>query len=53
MIQTNPADKLGFFDTLHALPVRPDAEAPAKFRTVESFQHPDHDTDRWPPEARS
>ncbi len=51
VIQTNPADKLAFFDGLHALPVRPDSEAPAIYRTLVSYQHPDHDTERWPPEG--
>ena len=50
-IQVNPADKLDFFDGLSQLPVRPDSEAPSSFRTLVSNQHPDHDTDRWPPEA--
>jgi hypothetical protein len=55
-IQVNPADKLSFFDGLCELPTRkdgaePDAEA---FKaSVVSFQHPDHDTDQWPPRGRS
>ncbi len=51
VLQTNPTDKLEFFDGLHALPIRPVHEAPAKFRSIISYQHPDHDTDRWPPET--
>ncbi len=52
-IQTNPTDKLTFFDTLHELPMKP-ASASAEFnRTVVSYQHPDRDTDHWPPEALS
>lgn len=53
VIQTNPTDKLAFFDTLHELPVRPASEMPAKYRSLISYQHPDHDTDHWPPEAQS
>ena len=55
-IQVNPADKLSFFDGLCELPTckdgaEPDAEA---FKaSVVSFQHPDHDTDQWPPRGRS
>jgi hypothetical protein len=56
IIQVNPADKLSFFDGLCELPTckdgaEPDAEA---FKaSVVSFQHPDHDTDQWPPRGRS
>ncbi|WP_127523844.1 GFA family protein [Mesorhizobium sp. Z1-4] len=52
VIQLNPADKLPFYDTLHALPWReanPSSEA--FLSSVASNQHPDHDTNRWPPEA--
>ncbi len=51
-IQVNPADKLSFVDGLSALPFRdPVAEpAPETFKAaVVSHQHPDHDTETWPP----
>ena len=51
-IQTNPKDKLAFFDRLHELPVLPTSQATADlYRSVVSNQHPDHDTDRWPQET--
>ncbi len=50
-IQVNLTDKLAFFDTLAQLPVR--TEYPVEWQrfmeTLVSYQHPDHDTDRWPP----
>jgi hypothetical protein len=52
VIQVNPADKLSFFETLAALPVRAPQDAPAAeaFKaSLRSFQHPDHDTAEWPP----
>jgi len=55
-IQVNPADKVSFFDGLCELPTRKDgAEADAEVfkASVVSFQHPDHDTDQWPPRGRS
>ncbi len=51
MLQLNLADKLPFVDGLGALPVRTnDATSPqAQFMaSIESFQHPDHDTESWP-----
>jgi len=50
-IQNNPTDKLPFFDTLAALPVRTEY-APGWLdfmASLTSHQHPDHDTDIWPP----
>lgn len=50
-IQVNLADKLPFFDSLAALPVRTEY-APgwlAFMAELNSHQHPDHDTDTWPP----
>ncbi len=59
-IQNNPADKLSFFDGLHALPVRDTTDMPAIqafMASVKDYQHPDHDTGNWPvtakPEPRS
>jgi hypothetical protein len=55
-IQVNPADKVSFFDGLCELPTRKDGvegDAEAFKASVVSFQHPDHDTDQWPPRGRS
>jgi len=52
IIQVNPADKLSFFETLHELPVRTvvDNAKVAEFMAgIVSYQHPDHDTENWPP----
>jgi hypothetical protein len=52
-LQVNPEDKLGFFDGLTNLPVRTGAAAAQQERfnaSVVSHQHPDHDTNVWPPE---
>lgn len=50
-VQVNPGDKLSFFDHLPELPLRDDAGE--DWRTfmagIHSNQHPDHDTDDWPP----
>ena len=51
-IQVNPADKLSYFENLHELPVRKpdDNEKVAAFMAgIVSHQHPDHDTETWPP----
>lgn len=53
VIQTNPHDKVSFFDGLMALPVRQPGEQPKadEFLVgIVSYQHPDHDTETWPPE---
>ncbi len=54
VIQVNPRDKLPFVDGIPGLPVRGPGAAPAsedfKARVV-SRQHPDHDTETWPPAA--
>ncbi|HET7718216.1 MAG TPA: GFA family protein, partial [Bauldia sp.] len=54
VIQVNPHDRLPFVDAIPHLPVRTPADAPAseefKARVV-SRQHPDHDTEAWPPAA--
>ena len=52
VLQVNPADKLPFFDGLAALPTRGAGQAPQQERflaTIVSHQHPDHDTNGWPP----
>ncbi|TCD14275.1 GFA family protein [Oricola cellulosilytica] len=53
VIQVMPADKLSFVDGLHALPVRRagDFDGGEEFVAgLENRQHPDRDTDVWPPE---
>ena len=53
-IQVNPADRLSYFATLHELPLRSaaDNEKVADFMAgIVSHQHPDHDTQVWPPDA--
>jgi hypothetical protein len=50
--QANLKDKLSFVDQLPSLPVRVDApgsEAAVYLAEVISFQHPDHDTNKWHP----
>lgn len=54
VIQVNPADMLPFFDRLHTLPFRKQGESPAFdafMASIVGHQHPDHDTEQWPPEA--
>ncbi|PWV98746.1 hypothetical protein DFR52_10435 [Hoeflea marina] len=55
VIQFGTEARLSFFATLHLLPERVTMddieEAPFLDRLV-SFQHPDHDTETWPPEGR-
>ncbi|MEO6012768.1 MAG: GFA family protein [Devosia sp.] len=51
-IQNNPADKLSYFDTLMNLPVRQpgdNVKADEFLVGIVSHQHPDHDTEQWPP----
>ena len=53
VLQVNPHDKLPFFSGLVVLPTRHEGESPtndAFLAAVVSYQHPDHDTDTWPPE---
>ncbi|WP_041375547.1 GFA family protein [Polymorphum gilvum] len=53
-IQYGVEAKLSYTDTLHALPVRrteEDAAALAFLNSLVGFQHPDHDTQAWPPET--
>ncbi len=52
VIQMARSERLPFVDSIALIPVRSDE---AQWRTtwvdaIESYQHPDHDTDRWPPE---
>jgi hypothetical protein len=51
VLQLNLADKLSFVDGLAALPVRthdPDSPQAQFMASIESYQHPDHDTESWP-----
>ncbi|MBB4955841.1 hypothetical protein H4S14_003883 [Agrobacterium vitis] len=46
--------KIGFVDHLHQLPGHPtedDLDALPFLGGVISYQHPDHDTDNWPPQS--
>ena len=50
--QVNTDDKLAFVDQLHTLPVRETTNDQRTFMDgLKSYQHPDHDTDQWPPES--
>jgi hypothetical protein len=51
-IQVNPSGKLSFTDALAGLPVRQpgdNAKADEFLVGIVSRQHPDHDTEHWPP----
>jgi hypothetical protein len=51
-IQVNPADKLSYVEGLHTLPWRATGESAAFdafMASVRGRQHPDHDTEAWPP----
>jgi hypothetical protein len=54
-VQVNPDDKLSFFDRLHNLPLRDDGDDDWRsfMAGIHSNQHPDHDTDDWPPRSES
>ena len=53
VIQVNMNDKQPFFDGLTSLPVRTEYSAGWQefMATLVSHQHPDHDTETWPPEG--
>ena len=50
--QAGLESKLSWFDTLATLPAHrtQDERTPEDLKKLASFQHPDHDTDVWPPE---
>ena len=51
VVQVNARDKLALYDGLSTLPVHvsePGGEWERFMAGLENFQHPDHDTDRWP-----
>ncbi|MBZ0148692.1 MAG: GFA family protein [Pseudorhodoplanes sp.] len=55
-MQVNPTDKLPVFDGMCSLPVRAvgaDPQQEAFNASLTSFQHPDHDTNEWPPKGQS
>lgn len=54
VIQYGIEGKMPFADTLHGLPgMRTDEDAATPFvLEIVSYQHPDHDTQEWPPETR-
>jgi hypothetical protein len=49
VVQINPHDKLSFVDGLHALPTMNAPEDAEFMAGIEDRQHPDHDTEEWPP----
>ncbi len=51
VIQVNMTDKQPFFDTLTSLPIKddPSDEWLDFVAGIHSNQHPDHDTETWPP----
>ncbi|WP_048647802.1 GFA family protein [Nitratireductor soli] len=52
-VQVNHAERLPWIDRLFEKPPH-DSEAMQNFHaSIASYQHPDHDTDQWPPEGRN
>ena len=54
-IQWGVEGKIGFVDRLHELPgerTEADLTAGSFLHELVSYQHPDHDTQVWPPEDR-
>ena len=51
--QLGPRDQVPYFAELAALPMHPDDEprAAAHLASIVPYQHPDHDTEVWPPKA--
>jgi hypothetical protein len=49
-IQVNHDKRLPWIDHLFEKPILDDPEIAAAFAEIESWQHPDHDTDTWPEE---
>lgn len=55
-IQWGIEAKLPYVDTIHTLPgedTMADQEAASFLAGLVSYQHPDHDTDEWPPERKT
>jgi hypothetical protein len=56
VVQLAHESRIPWAETLAALPTRPASEtdkANAYYASVVSYQHPDHDTDTWPPATRT
>jgi hypothetical protein len=54
IVQLAPEFRVPWADSLPDLPGRPGSEAKkaaAYYASIVSHQHPDHDTDHWPPEG--
>jgi len=54
VVQLASEHRLPWVDEIAALPVRPSGETPQAqswYAAVRSNQHPDHDTEVWPPKA--
>ncbi|TDH36343.1 GFA family protein [Pseudohoeflea suaedae] len=49
-VQVNHRQRLPWIDRLFEKPAFESEEMSAFFASVQSYQHPDHDTDRWPEE---
>ena len=55
IVQLAPEFCVPWADSLPDLPERPESEAhkaAAYYASIVSYQHPDHDTDDWPPEGK-
>ncbi|WP_454848864.1 GFA family protein [Rhizobium binxianense] len=55
VVQWGTEGKIGFVDRLHELPghaTEEDLAAGSFLNEIVSYQHPDHDTETWPPEER-
>jgi hypothetical protein len=55
-VQFGVEGKIAYVDHLHELPARDtmdDIEAAPFLTDIESYQHPDHDTDDWTPREGS
>ena len=53
VLQVNRERRLAWADHIAALPVRTPKQIAARaahYAAIVSYQHPDHDTDAWPPE---
>ena len=56
IVQLAPEFRVPWADSLPDLPGRPESEAgkaAAYYASIVSYQHPDYDTDRWPPKGRA
>jgi hypothetical protein len=56
VVQLAPESRVPWADGLADLPERPESEADkaaAYYASIVSYQHPDHDTDHWPPKGKA